>query len=91
MGNGLANVLSVTRNKNAYLALGVRPFVNCAFARSAGLMLPELRAAIAEASRQFASLDALMESREPPDSDVAPMSRLPVETLFLELAGSICS
>jgi L-seryl-tRNA(Ser) seleniumtransferase len=53
-----------TRNANPYLALGVRPFINCASVRTAhsgSLMLPEVRAAVAEASRQFVSLDELME------------------------------
>ena len=51
-------------NANPYLALGVRPFINCASVRTAhsgSLMLPEVRAAVAEASRQFVSLDELME------------------------------
>jgi D-glucosaminate-6-phosphate ammonia-lyase len=64
MSNGLANAPFVIRNENPYLALGVRPFINCASVRTAhsgGLMLPEVRAAIAEASRQFVSLDELME------------------------------
>src|ERR1700733_2431853 len=53
-----------TRNTNPYLALGVRPFINCASVRTAhsgSLMLPEVRAAIDQASRQFVSLDELME------------------------------
>jgi seryl-tRNA(Sec) selenium transferase len=53
-----------TRNANPYLALGVRPFINCASVRTAhsgSLMLPEVRAAVAQASRQFVSLDELME------------------------------
>jgi seryl-tRNA(Sec) selenium transferase len=52
------------RNTNPYLALGVRPFINCASVRTAhsgSLMLPEVRAAIAQASRHFVSLDELME------------------------------
>ena len=52
------------RNVNPYLALGVRPFINCASVRTAhsgSLMLPEVRAAVAQASRQFVSLDELME------------------------------
>jgi D-glucosaminate-6-phosphate ammonia-lyase len=52
------------RNTNPYLALGVRPFINCASVRTAhsgSLMLPEVRAAIDGASRQFVSLDELME------------------------------
>ncbi|WP_428483786.1 aminotransferase class V-fold PLP-dependent enzyme [Rhodopila sp.] len=53
-----------TRNANPYLALGVRPFINCASVRTAhsgSLMLPEVRAAVAQASRQFVGLDELME------------------------------
>jgi L-seryl-tRNA(Ser) seleniumtransferase len=52
------------RNANPYLALGVRPFINCASVRTAhsgSLMLPEVRAAVAQASRQYVSLDELME------------------------------
>jgi seryl-tRNA(Sec) selenium transferase len=52
------------RNTNPYLALGVRPFINCASVRTANsgsLMLPQVRAAIARASRHFVSLDELME------------------------------
>jgi D-glucosaminate-6-phosphate ammonia-lyase len=51
-------------NSNPYLALGVRPFINCASVRTAhsgSLMLPEVRAAIDRASRHFVSLDELME------------------------------
>jgi D-glucosaminate-6-phosphate ammonia-lyase len=59
------NDVDVTgRNANPYLALGVRPFINCASVRTAhsgSLMLPEVRAAVAQASRQFVSLDELME------------------------------
>src|SRR5277367_3894875 len=54
-----------TRNTNPYLALGVRPFINCASVRTAhsgSLMLPEVRAAVAQASRQFVNLDELMEA-----------------------------
>ena len=52
------------RNFSPYLALGVRPFINCASVRTAhsgSLMLPEVRSAIDLASRQFVSLDELME------------------------------
>jgi D-glucosaminate-6-phosphate ammonia-lyase len=52
------------RNSNPYIALGVRPFINCASVRTAhsgSLMLPEVRAAIDRASRHFVSLDELME------------------------------
>ena len=41
-------------NANPYLALGVRPFINCCSVRTmhgGSLMLPQVRAAIAEASR----------------------------------------
>jgi L-seryl-tRNA(Ser) seleniumtransferase len=58
------DVPAETRNTNPYLALGVRPFINCASVRTAhsgSLMLPEVRAAVAQASRQFVSLDELME------------------------------
>jgi D-glucosaminate-6-phosphate ammonia-lyase len=51
-------------NSNPYLALGVRPFINCASVRTAhsgSLMLPEVRAAVDRASRHFVSLDELME------------------------------
>jgi D-glucosaminate-6-phosphate ammonia-lyase len=52
------------RNANPYLALGVRPFINCGSVRTAfsgSLMLPEVRAAVDQASRCFVSLDELME------------------------------
>lgn len=58
------NASPALRNTNPYLALGVRPFINCASVRTAhsgSLMLPEVRAAIAQASRQFVNLDELME------------------------------
>jgi L-seryl-tRNA(Ser) seleniumtransferase len=53
-----------TRNSNPYLALGVRPFINCASVRTAhsgSLMLPQVREAVAQASRYFVGLDELME------------------------------
>src|ERR1700678_720448 len=53
-----------TRNSNPYITLGVRPFINCASVRTAhsgSLMLPEVRAAVDQASRYFVSLDELME------------------------------
>ena len=62
--NDAADAPVAVRNANPYLALGVRPFINCASVRTAhsgSLMLPEVRAAVAEASRQFVSLDELME------------------------------
>ena len=58
------DVSPATRNTNPYLAIGVRPFINCASVRTAhsgSLMLPEVRAAVAQASRHFVSLDELME------------------------------
>jgi len=60
MTEGPANL----QNSNPYITLGVRPFINCASVRTAhsgSLMLPEVRAAIAQASRHFVSLDELME------------------------------
>ncbi len=51
-------------NANPYLALGVRPFINCCSVRTmhgGSLMLPEVRAAVDAASRQFVNLDELME------------------------------
>ncbi|HML09772.1 MAG TPA: hypothetical protein VK432_02860 [Stellaceae bacterium] len=50
---------------NPYLALGVRPFINCCSVRTmhgGSLMLPQVRAAIDAASRQFVNLDELMEA-----------------------------
>src|SRR3954467_5177721 len=50
---------------NPYLALGVRPFINCCSVRTmhgGSLMLPQVRAAVAEASRHFVNLDELMEA-----------------------------
>src|SRR5437762_4156857 len=52
-------------NANPYLALGVRPFINCCSVRTmhgGSLMLPQVRAAIDAASRQFVNLDELMEA-----------------------------
>ena len=52
-------------NTNPYLALGVRPFINCCSVRTmhgGSLMLPQVRAAVAEASRWFVNLDELMEA-----------------------------
>ena len=57
-------VMSAT-NANPYLALGVRPFINCCSVRTmhgGSLMLPQVRAAIDAASRQFVNLDELMEA-----------------------------
>jgi len=50
---------------NPYLALGVRPFINCCSVRTmhgGSLMLPKVRAAVDAASRQFVDLDELMEA-----------------------------
>src|SRR4029453_9931959 len=52
-------------NTNPYLALGVRPFINCCSVRTmhgGSLMLPQVRQAIDAASRQFVNLDELMEA-----------------------------
>jgi D-glucosaminate-6-phosphate ammonia-lyase len=51
-------------SNNPYLAIGVRPFINCCSVRTmhgGSLMLPQVRAAVAEASRHFVNLDELME------------------------------
>src|ERR1700761_1486664 len=50
---------------NPYLALGVRPFINCCSVRTmhgGSLILPQVRAAVDAASRQFVNLDELMEA-----------------------------
>src|SRR6266513_521555 len=52
-------------NTNPYLMLGVRPFINCCSVRTmqgGSLMLPQVREAMAEASRHFFNLDELMEA-----------------------------
>src|ERR687884_549716 len=52
-------------NANPYLALGVRPFINCCSVRTmhgGSLMLPQVRAAVDAASRQFVNLDELMDA-----------------------------
>ncbi len=52
-------------NANPYLALGVRPFINCCSVRTmhgGSLMLPEVKAAMDAAARQFVNLDELMEA-----------------------------
>jgi L-seryl-tRNA(Ser) seleniumtransferase len=52
-------------NANPYLVLGVRPFINCCSVRTmhgGSLMLPQVRDAMAAASRQFVNLDELMEA-----------------------------
>src|SRR5262252_7499667 len=50
---------------NPYLALGVRPFINCCSVRTmhgGSLMLPQVRDAVDAASRQFVNLDELMDA-----------------------------
>jgi L-seryl-tRNA(Ser) seleniumtransferase len=50
-------------NANPYAALGVRPFINCCSVRTmhgGSLMLPQVRAAMDAAARQFVNLDELM-------------------------------
>lgn len=52
-------------NANPYLMLGVRPFINCCSVRTmhgGSLMLPQVREAMAAASRSFVNLDELMEA-----------------------------
>src|SRR5437660_6958058 len=52
-------------NANPYLMLGLRPFINCCSVRTmhgGSLMLPQVRDAMAEASRHFVNLDELMEA-----------------------------
>jgi L-seryl-tRNA(Ser) seleniumtransferase len=52
-------------NANPYLALGVRPFINCCSVRTmhgGSLMLPQVCSAMAEAARHFVNLDELMEA-----------------------------
>lgn len=56
---------SAPTNANPYLAIGVRPFINCCSVRTVqggSLMLPQVRMAMAEASRHFVNLDELMEA-----------------------------
>src|SRR5437016_13046859 len=55
----------MSTNANPYLALGVRPFINCCSVRTmhgGSLMLPQVRAAVDAASREFANLDELMDA-----------------------------
>ena len=55
----------MSRNANPYLAIGVRPFINCCSVRTVqggSLMLPVVREAMAEASKHFVNLDELMEA-----------------------------
>jgi len=52
-------------NTNPYLAIGVRPFINCCSVRTlhgGSLMLPRVREAVALASHHFVNLDELMEA-----------------------------
>ncbi|MDR3538850.1 MAG: PLP-dependent transferase [Acetobacteraceae bacterium] len=52
-------------NSDPYLALGLRPFINCCSVRTihgGSLMLPSVRAAVAAASQRFVNLDELMEA-----------------------------
>src|SRR3954471_24408854 len=52
-------------SSNPYLALGVRPFINCCSVRTmhgGSLMLPQVRAAVDAASRQFVNLDELRDA-----------------------------
>src|SRR3989442_2818484 len=54
-----------TDTANPYLALGVRPLINCCSVRTmhgGSLMLPKVRAAVDAASRQFVNLDELMDA-----------------------------
>jgi L-seryl-tRNA(Ser) seleniumtransferase len=53
------------RNDNPYLRLGVRPFINCCSVRTihgGSLMLPDVKAAMAAASKQFVNVPELMEA-----------------------------
>ena len=55
----------MTANLDPYLALGVRPFINCCSVRTlhgGSLMLPQVRRAMDAASRAFVNLDELMEA-----------------------------
>ncbi|HKX07190.1 MAG TPA: aminotransferase class V-fold PLP-dependent enzyme [Stellaceae bacterium] len=55
----------MARNSDPYLALGVRPVINCCAVRTlygGSLMLPQVKEAMAEASRRFVHLDELMEA-----------------------------
>ena len=52
-------------NTNPYLALGVRPFINCSSVRtlhSGSLMLPEVRPRSRSRRERFVNLDELMEA-----------------------------
>jgi L-seryl-tRNA(Ser) seleniumtransferase len=64
MNDSITETPTTLRNTNPYLALGVRPFINCASVRTAhsgSLMLPQVREAVAQASRHFVGMDELME------------------------------
>ena len=55
----------LARNSDPYRALGVKPFINCCSVRTihgGSVMLPQVREAVAAASRQFVNLDELMEA-----------------------------
>ncbi len=57
--------VSYQRNLDPYRALGVRPFINLCSVRTlhgGSLMLPQVRAAMAQASQEFVNLDELMEA-----------------------------
>jgi L-seryl-tRNA(Ser) seleniumtransferase len=52
------------RNEDPYLRLGVKPFINCCSVRTihgGSLMLPEVKAAMAEASKRYVNIYELME------------------------------
>src|SRR5215831_14194986 len=52
-------------NEDPYLKIGVKPFINCCSVRTihgGSLMLPEVKAAMAEAAKWFVNLDELMEA-----------------------------
>src|SRR2546430_5725447 len=52
-------------NTNPYLALGVRPFINCCSVRTmhgGSLMLPQVRAAVDAASRNFVTREELRDA-----------------------------
>jgi L-seryl-tRNA(Ser) seleniumtransferase len=52
-------------NSDPYLALGLRPFINCCSVRTihgGSLMLPSVRAAVAAASQRFVNIDELMDA-----------------------------